>query len=226
MLWFTRLARRNGLRTLVIEHASDIFTVNNPAKLAFLALPIVTGRSANGQFIMRRQKVAEPEIAEGRPLEEVATRDGEGLRDYHHRKLAEVLGRDRPDVLDLREIFPSRSLRPSAYYLDFFKILSGPLVLLEDFVVDNQTARFFRGTVLPAWQRAVSEDGRRPQVARLGPHRRTSSPMWSAYPATAADNPAWVRPHRSVSDGASPMRVTSVALEAPKMSRRPRTGGR
>lgn len=198
MLWFSRFARRNGMRTLVIEHGTDIFTVNNPAKVALVALPIVTGRDSHGRLIVRREKLAKPDVAEGRRLVDVQTQTGERLRDYHHRKLVEVLGDDRPDILDLRDVFSSTSLRPSVYYPEFFKMLTGPLVLFEDFVTDDRTANFFRSTVLPAWRRAVSETARRPQIARLSPEGRASSPIWSAYPVTAAEGSIWSRQRRPV----------------------------
>ena len=193
MLWFTRLARRYGLRALIVEHSSDCFTVNNPTKHALVSLPIVTGRSRDGRTIFRRQKMLDPSAAEGQCLDQIVFRSGERLIDYHHRKLREVLGPDAPDVLDLRDLLPAGFRGPSDYYVEFFKLLSGPLVLFEDFVVDDQTAAFFQSTVLPAWQAAVADTRRRPQIIRLGPDRRTTSPMWSAYPASVADNRSWVK---------------------------------
>jgi hypothetical protein len=193
MLWFTRLARRHGLHALIVEHASDWFTVNNPTKLALGSLPIVTGRSRDGQMIMRRQRMLDPSAAEGQRLDEVVFRSGERLIDYHHRKLRDVMGPNTPDVLDLMDLLPSGLGEPSNYYVEFFKMLAGPLVLFEDFVIDDQTAAFFRGTVLPAWQTVVASTQRRPQIVRLGPDRRTSSPMWSAYPASVSDDQSWIR---------------------------------
>jgi hypothetical protein len=79
MLWFTRLARRLGFHALIVEHSSDRFTVNNPTKLALIALPIVTGRSRDGQMIMRRQKMMEAPAPEGQRLDTIVFRSGERL---------------------------------------------------------------------------------------------------------------------------------------------------
>jgi hypothetical protein len=193
MLWFTRLARRHGFRALVIEHTSDRFTVNNPAKNALVTLPIVTGRSRNGQPIVRRQRILEPTAAEGQRLEEIITAKGEPLVAYHHRKLVEVLGADKPDILDLRDVVPIGAISPTCYYPKFFKMLTGRMVLFEDFVVDDQTAAFFQSTVAPAWRRAVRDTGHQPQIVQLTPGQRATSSIWSAYPAAAADDPAWIR---------------------------------
>lgn len=193
MLWFSRLARRHGFHTLVIEHASDQFTVHNPAKLALATVPIVTGRSRSGQPIFRRQRILDPAASEGQALEEIVTQSGERLLDYHHRKLHEVMRADAPDIIDLREVVPASAGNPAKYYLEFFKMLTGHLVLLEDFVANDQTAGFFQNTVLPAWRCAVADTGRRPQIARLTPVRRATSTLWSAYPAAVADNPRWLR---------------------------------
>lgn len=177
MLWFTRLSRRHGFQPLVIEHRSDRFTVHNPAKRSLAMLPIEVGRSRNGQAIIRPQKMVEVATAESRPLEEVVTRTGENLIDYHHRKLAHVLGPEAPRIISLGDVVPACALTPGAYYLQFFKMLSGPLVLFEDFVADDQTAAFFQRIVLPTYRQATSETGRTPQIARLVPGRRTSSPL-------------------------------------------------
>jgi hypothetical protein len=59
LLWFVRLARRHGFRALVLEHTSDRFSSQNPVKHALAAMPIVRGRSRNGQLIVRPQKIFE-----------------------------------------------------------------------------------------------------------------------------------------------------------------------
>ncbi len=192
LMWFTRVARRHGFRPLVIEHTSDIFTVHNSAKRSLVTLPLVTGRSRNGHLITRRQKVADLAASEGQRLEEIRTLTGETLVAYHHRKLVEVLGPEAPEVMDLRDLLPSVPLTPSRYYVEFFRMLQGDLVLFEDFVVDEQTATFFRRTVHPAWEHVVVTTGRRPKIAKLSPERVASSPMWNAYPGAMADDPNWM----------------------------------
>lgn len=192
-LLFVRVARRHGFDPVVVEHRSDRFTVHNAYKRSLASLPVVVGKSRNGQPIVRRQKVADLAAAEGLRLDEVVTHSGERLIDYHHRKLAQVLGADAPRVMELRDVVTSVAGGAASYYLEFFKMLSGRLVLLEDFVADDQTAAFFERTVLPAYRRAVSDTGRRPQIARLTPGRRASSPIWDSYPAAACDDPTWIR---------------------------------
>lgn len=193
MMWFTRLARRHGFDALVIEHRSDRFTVHNPYKRSLATLPIMVGRSQNGRPIMRRQKMVDLAAAEGRRLEDVVTRTGESLLDYHHRKLAQVLGPDTPRVIDLSDVVPTYTTGAAGYYLEFLKMFSGRLILFEDFVADDQTAAFFQHTVLPAYRQAVSDTGRLPQIARLVPGPRTSSPIWNSYPAAVADDPSWIQ---------------------------------
>lgn len=196
--WFVRLARRHGFRPVVIEHASDRFTVHNPVKRALVTLPVVVGRSRNGRAILRRQRIVAAETAEGCPIEAIRLPSGERLADYHHRKLRSVMGDQAPEVMDLRAILPDAAAGPEHYYPEFFKLLSGGLVLLEDFVACDRTAAFFQRIVLPAWHQAVAATGRRPQIARLIPGHRTGSPRWIAYPPAMADDPAWLHPlHRS-----------------------------
>jgi hypothetical protein len=192
-LLFVRVARRHGFDPVVVEHRSDRFTVHNAYKRSLASLPIVVGKSRNGQPIVRRQKVVDLAAAEGRRLDEVVTHSGERLIDYHHRKLAQVLGDGAPSVMDLSDVVTSLENGAASYYLEFFKMLSGRLVLLEDFVADAQTADFFERTVLPAYRKAVVDTGRRPQIARLVPGRRTSLPIWDSYPAAACDDPTWIR---------------------------------
>ena len=198
LLWFVRLARRHGFRALVLEHTSDRFSSQNPVKHALATMPIVRGRSRNGQLIVRPQKIIEISEYEGRPLKKIVTHWGENLVSYHHRKLSEALGPDTPDLVDMTQFLPAAADSPANYYRALFKLLSGYLVLLEDFVADDDTAEFFSRTVLPAWQDAVADTGTQPQVVRLTNGRLTSSPIWNAYPASVSDNQNWSR-HRIAS---------------------------
>jgi hypothetical protein len=91
----------------------------------------------------------------------------------------------------MTQLLPAAADRPENYYRSLFKLLSGYLVLLEDFVADEDTAEFFSRVVQPAWYDAVSDTGRRPQVVRLTQGRRSSSPIWSNYPATVAEGKNW-----------------------------------
>lgn len=200
MLWFLRLARRHGFRALIVEHSSDKFTAQNPTKRALATVPIVTGRTEKGQPIVRRQRVVDLASAEGLRLDEIVTRSGERLLQYHHRKLSEVMGREAPACIDLRELLPRGEMSPAKYYREFFGMLSGHLTLFEDFVADEQTAAFFQKTVLPAWRDVVILTGRRPQIVRLSPGRRATAQLWSAYPFAVADNPDWIRRTRTRAD--------------------------
>jgi hypothetical protein len=193
LLWFVRLARKHGFRALVLEHTSDRFSSRNPVKHALATMPIVRGRSRNGQLIVRPQKIFQISEYEGQPLRNVHTHWGEDLVGYHHRKLTETLGPDTPDLIDMTELLPADAGCPARYYRALFKLLSGYLVLLEDFIADQDTSEFFSRTVLPAWQDAVSDTGKQPQVVRLTQGRLTSSPIWNAYPASVGDGQPWSR---------------------------------
>lgn len=50
--------------------------------------------------------------------------------------------------------------------------------------------------MLPAYHKVVSDTGRRPQITRLVPGRRTSLPIWDSYPVAAVDDPTWIRSAR------------------------------
>lgn len=193
MLWFVRLARRHGFRALVLEHTSDRFSARNPVKHALARMPIVRGRSRNGQLIVRPQKIFDISEHDGRPLREIFTYRGENLVSYHHRKLSDALGPDTPDLVDMTQLLPTAADCPAKYYPALFRLLSGYLVLLEDFVADEDTAEFFSRTVLPAWQGAVSDTGKQPQVVRLTHGRLTSSLIWNSYPASVGDDQNWSR---------------------------------
>ena len=197
-LWFARQARRHGLAPLVIEHRADRFTVNNPYKRSLATLPVVTGRDRHGRPIVRRQRVADHDASEGRRFEELLTRSGEPLLDYHHRKLLAVLGASAPAWIDLRDLVPPAPGGPQAYYVEFFRMLTGNLVLFEDFVACEQTAAFYERAVRPAFRQVVAETGLRPQVVRLSPGPRASSTLWYAYPAAVADEPVGVPRTRQV----------------------------
>lgn len=188
-LWFLRLARRHGFQSVIIEHRSDRFTVNNAAKRHLGRLPVLVGRSRDGRVIVRHQKLLDPTEAEGRKLLEVQTFSGESLLGFHHRKLLDVLGPETPTVIDMSQVLRSSGQRPSVYYVEFFRLLVGSMVLFEDFVVDERTAEFFCQVVRPAYQQVVEETGMRPQILKLTPGPQMSSSLWTSYPAAVASDP-------------------------------------
>lgn len=186
LISFVRRARRHGFEPVVVEHALDRFSVHNAAKRALVTLPVVVGLDCRGRAILRRQNLVEHNSADGRPLGGIVLRTGESLTGFHRRKLHEVMGRAAPRRVELGDLVASAADGAAAYYGDVFRLLGGRVALFEDFVTDAQTARFFERIVRPAYDQAVLDLGRRPQITRLMNGRRASSPLWNAYPPVMA----------------------------------------
>lgn len=194
LLSFVRKARRHGFEPVVVEHSTDRFSVHNPSKRALATLPVVVGLDCRGRAILRRHKLVEHNSADCRPLDAILLPSGESLTGFHRRRLGELLGPAAPRRVELRELVPRAADGAAAYYHDVFRLLSGRVVLFEDFVTDAQTARFFDRTVRPAYGQALRDMGQRPQIARLMNGRRASSPLWNAYPPAMAAPPDRGRP--------------------------------
>lgn len=194
MLWFLRKATRLGLDPIVVEHRLDRFCAHNACKRTLVTLPIIVGKDRHGRPITRRQKLIEHNSAEGQPLQALATRWGEGLVAYHHRKLRCTLGTKAPRLVDLSEVVDSAADGPAAYYADLLSLLTNQVFLFEDFVVDDQTRSFFERVVAPAYDRAALALGQRPQVVRLTHGHHVNSPYWLHYPSAMLDERSWLVP--------------------------------
>lgn len=185
---FIRKARRLGLEPVILEHVNDNFSVHNSYKRSLAVMPIVIGKNCHNQVVWRRQRLAELNSLEGRRLNSIKLASGESLVSYHHRKLYETFGARTPRLLDLKDIVPSVVFGAQAYYYDVLDLLYGNVVLFEDFVVDNQTADFFKRIVLPAYKYSFKKMGQPPQIARLTFGKRSASPLWDYYPSSVFDN--------------------------------------
>ncbi|WP_210529717.1 hypothetical protein [Rubellimicrobium arenae] len=191
VIWFTRRARRLGFEPLVLEHGADRFCAHNGYKRALVTMPIILGRNRHRHIVLRKQKLIEHTRAEGQPLNALETGSGENLVAYHHRKLGEVMGTSAPRHIEIGSVLGRTAGSAMEYYVEFFRLLSGGLVLFEDFIADCRTAEFFDRVVHPAFRKVSHETGQRPQIARLTQGRRVLSPLWNAYPCAAADEPGW-----------------------------------
>lgn len=186
-LWFTRRARRVGLVPVIIEHRTDRFCSRNSFKCSLTTPSVAVGRDRHGRPIVKRTRLVEHAAAEGRRLQDLVTQSGETLVAYHHRRLLAMMGRSVPRIVDLSSVVRTASAGPRAYYVDLFSLMTGRAALFEDFVIDEQTASFYRRVVKPAYEEAATLTGHRAQVARLIPGRRAASPLWNAYPALRSE---------------------------------------
>jgi hypothetical protein len=101
--------------------------------------------------------------------------------------MKDLLGADAPDCVDISSVLATAGQGAGTYYRDLFKLLSGPVVLFEDFVVDRQTRDFFDRVVAPAFDEVALETGTQPQIARLTPTRWASWSYWNAYPSSLGE---------------------------------------
>lgn len=188
MFSFIRKSRRLGLEPVVIQHRHDNFSVHNSYKRSLAIMPIALGKNRHKEIVWRRQKLLLLDDIESQKLNSIILPSGESLVGYHNRHLYGAFGSYAPRIVDLSEIIPSAQCGAKVYYRDLLCLLTGNVVLFEDFVVDGQTSLFFSSTVLPAYESASKIMCGRPQIARLAFGRRASSPIWNYYPVSILDD--------------------------------------
>lgn len=185
--WFNWKPRRSGFRPVIIEHQISRFSVHNSYQISLVTPRIVTERSRCGRAIMAQQKLVEHNSAEGRPLKTIVTASGENIVEHHHRRFLALMGSQVPVAIDLSELMSTASSGPSAYYTDAFKLVTGRVVLFEDFIVYEATTSFFTRIEKPAYEFALRSTGDRPKTIRLTLGHRDESSLWNAYPAAMID---------------------------------------
>lgn len=81
---FYLLARRAGLDPTWLEYTGDIFFEGSPGKKSLLHLHRCSGRGRNGGWKLRKQRLAELNCWNRKPLNTITTDDGQRLVDVHH----------------------------------------------------------------------------------------------------------------------------------------------
>lgn len=193
VLLFVRKAKRLGLEPYILEHRTDLFSVHNEFKRSLVSLPIMVGKDSSGRAIMRRQKLLHQDSIEKKRLEAIQLDTGESLISYHHRKLLGELGADSPRFIDLNDLVCTASNGAAAYYHDLLRMLTGRVILFEDFIIDKSTKEFFKRVVEPAFSAARNDMSSNPQIARLTQGHRAGWQIWNSYPPSIADDKSWIR---------------------------------
>ena len=180
---FLRLCARSGYAPVILQYLADRMSCHNTFKRSLVAPMFLEGVSRNGQPFFRRRVLANVEKVDRLRLAEVMV-SGRTLPGIHTDLLRLALPYEKMTLVEGSHWFGQYPAGARDYYVDLFAALSGDLMLLEDFITDDEEAGFFDRVVRPAFDTACCILGKRPLVRRLCDNRRMASPLWYAYPAS------------------------------------------
>jgi hypothetical protein len=180
---FLRLCARSDYAPVILQYHADRMSCHNTFKRSLVAPMFLEGISRNGQPFFRRHHLINVETIERLRLSEVVVA-GRSLPDVHTNLLRIALPNDTFQLVEGSSLLSSYPAGARDYYVDLFAALGSDLLLLEDFMTDDEEAGFFDRVVRPAFDTACSILGKRPLVRRLCDNRRMPSPLWYAYPAS------------------------------------------
>lgn len=165
-LLFIRLCEKGGLKPIWSTYTKDRFIDRSPVKYSYLQPRIITGFGKRKSPIVRRVRLAEPKLWEGRPLDQIPV-EGGTLISWHRLLLEEAY--TEAVVTDPSDIYQALG-GARGYYPFLLSLALAHGVLFEDFhsgesggQLDSFTSRVFE----PAFQEVNARFNATPLIVRL-----------------------------------------------------------
>lgn len=184
---FFEIAKELQLEPLVLEYTDDTFvSTGNQFKRALGKLPIFQYTGADGRDMHQYQSLVDFNAWVGKPLKSVKLHDGTSLVDFHHRLLADMVGKDAERYcFDLSPWFKQYDDGAAVYYQYFLSFFVRDGILFENFVTTPGELAFAESTVLPAYHAVETFYRQRPLISRVAPKEEEQRMFWNCYPKEA-----------------------------------------
>lgn len=175
------LAQSFGLPLIVGQDHKSKFNTNNELKVPLGKLPVIKGLSHNEDEIIEYFTLIDFNTNNGKPINEIKTKFGTPLVDFHHSLLKEL---QLPNVSFVEETqWVDRNHRGDIYaqYKKVWALLCLYGIMLESYTPSD--FQFFTEVVYPSFKEVEAELGVTPLVVEhispeLEPHRN-----WNSYPS-------------------------------------------
>lgn len=173
---FELIARSNGFIPYWLEYPDDKFSSRNQTKIDLVRMFLHSGNGKSGGPKLEKIKLLDPEEWENKPFQDIITREGEPLIEFHHRIRKIVfpsLGSET--ITDISPWIKSQGSQSKDNYPAFLAIFILNGVLFEDFdspfsgkkEAAVQLNRFKESVFLPAFRKVAEITGLKPLIVKL-----------------------------------------------------------
>ncbi len=170
------------------EFGSDKFVHLNYMKRCLGRLAFVDANSGSRE-VTSSISIVDFQTAQGKPMNEITTQQGEPFIEFHHRILHAHLGAAVPPIEDFSEWFvQSKRFSSTNPYMRYLGLFLVDAVLFANFTTEKHEAQFTSQIVLPAFDALKAEFGIAPLIVPIEPPDSDDHPYWGFYPEE-------VRPH-------------------------------
>lgn len=188
---FDQIACLSGFTPHWLEYQCDRFSSRNQTKIDLVRMFLHSGDGKNGGPKLEKIKLLNPEEWENKYFQEMITREGEPLVEFHHRIRKSVFPTPKAEMItDISSWIQSQGSQSKDNYPAFLAmfILNG--ILFEDFdspfsgkkEAALQLNRFKESVFLPAFRKVIEITGEEPLIVKL-----PSKESLSWYPAMLKD---------------------------------------
>ncbi|MBF0538628.1 MAG: hypothetical protein HQL03_10295 [Nitrospirae bacterium] len=179
---FLELAKQVQLKPLGWEYLDDKFCTASKDKLALAKMPFFDGRNKKEETILHYRNIVDFYECDGERISAVNTLWSEKLVDFHHRLLSSMKSYTI-EVCDASSWYWSYGKTAAAYYTRFLSLFICNGILFENFVTNEEEARFTSNIVQPSLNKIEFYFGIKPLIVPLIPITAIRDRYWYCYPA-------------------------------------------
>lgn len=180
LLNLIEVTKNKGILPLGLEYTSDKFSTRNQDKLSLAKLPLIFGRSKNGEFIIRKKKIIDIKASENLPFRQILTEGNESLPHFHHCLLKNYL--EEPlELFDMSDWVKENGDTAIEYYKKFFAFFIAHGVLFECFITNDSESEFADRVIFPAFDLVTKEFGMKPLIVNSC-DEKFHFDYWNSYP--------------------------------------------
>ncbi len=174
---------QEGLRMdpLFLEFGSDKFVARNHEKYALCRLAFMRNNPDGRRWVVKKRRVVNFNVYEGKPLDAIKTEWGEPLVDFHHGLLRRSGFDKGVEVSDFSAWFKKSRSLSEEYYLYYLALFMVHGILFENFLFNEQEVSFTETRVVPAVKKLTKMFGVRPLIVPIVPLEAEEAPYWYYY---------------------------------------------
>jgi hypothetical protein len=176
---FMELASSIGLAPHAQEYLDDRFCSMNADKLGAVRMTFHHGINRRNEAVFRRCVIVAGNSWDGAPYQDLRTKWGENLVQFHHGLLRTFFA--GLTLINESAWYRARGASPREFYPAHYARFICHGILLETYLETPQESPFIHEVVLPAFERVLSLFGRRPLIVPLLPPESAADPSWTWY---------------------------------------------
>lgn len=180
--FFMDIASELELPVTLLEYTKSKFVAKNINKYHLCYLHYYEGVGKNGGTKIKKEKIVDFNIMEGKTLTEITTIDNKRLIDKHREMLFDkYIDITEGNIFDLYDWFNEHRNVDGYTYLHYLALFLCYGVLFENFILGNGEKEFTEQKILPSFYKLVEIFGIKPLIVPATPMEYENNLFWWYY---------------------------------------------